>query len=400
MKILTTLLVTAGLGSLNHSQQLMDRTAPALELGNADQQEPAKLLERVAYALSVDPSTLGSLQELDYDGDGDLDVVAEVSGRRVLCQNVGATYVEVDLGLSSSFLAGKRCFTEIKNLSGEPLKASSIALENQLYPISALWFLDAITGFMGIGNTSPTAAVDVSGPVRARAGFEFPDGMLQTTATLDGALGPIGEQGPSGPEGSQGLAGETGAQGPSGPIGPEGPAGQSGPTGSRGLLGSPPGIDGPIGIDAPGVGTSQIYTVARGDWVPGKSSFRAISANNIATGASHIVSTGSSAWLMGKMTLPDGAVITKMELYAYDDHVSTNLKIRLLRSVLGSGATFTMHEMDTTGNGGSFYDSDLLSITVNTGSQDYYLIATAELGSWSVNGDIGVNAVVITYDVP
>ena len=116
-----------------------------------------------------------------------------------------------------------------------------------LTPISNDWFISDTTGFVGLGTTDPQMRLDVAGPIRSRSGgVQFPDGSVQTTATLEGptgAPGPVGPEGPVGPVGPQGPVGAMGAMGPQGPVGPMGPAGADGADGADGATG-------PAGSDA------------------------------------------------------------------------------------------------------------------------------------------------------
>jgi hypothetical protein len=51
-----------------------------------------------------------------------------------------------------------------------------------------------------IGNPNRRASLSVNGPIQSTAGgFQFPDGSVQTTATLRGAPGQTGQTGPAGP---------------------------------------------------------------------------------------------------------------------------------------------------------------------------------------------------------
>jgi hypothetical protein len=80
-------------------------------------------------------------------------------------------------------------------------------------------------GNVGIGAGTPTAKLDVVGSVKIEGSGSqliFPDGTMQTTATLQG---PPGVTGPPGPTGAQGPMGPLGPMGPAGPPGPQGPPG-------------------------------------------------------------------------------------------------------------------------------------------------------------------------------
>lgn len=158
-------------------------------------------------------------------------------------------------GQKQPALAG--CVTSlVDQATGACVTASSVPTLGRLLPVSQDLYVEAGSGAVGVGNLDPAARLDVSGVVRSRTGgFEFPDGSLQTTATLEGPTGPQGPPGPTGPTGSAGPMGPTGASGPTGPTGapgapgPAGPIGPIGPTGPSGPTGAP-GLPGQNGSDA------------------------------------------------------------------------------------------------------------------------------------------------------
>ncbi|MGD9690009.1 MAG: hypothetical protein AB7K52_10190 [Phycisphaerales bacterium] len=79
---------------------------------------------------------------------------------------------------------------------------------------------------VGIGTAPGASRLTVAGRIESTAGgFRFPDGTVQTTATLPGPQGPTGPAGPQGATGPQGAPGATGATGPQGFTGAAGPAG-------------------------------------------------------------------------------------------------------------------------------------------------------------------------------
>lgn len=62
-------------------------------------------------------------------------------------------------------------------------------------------------GNVGIGTSAPASTLTVAGIVQSTTGgFEFPNGTIQTTATLQGPRGPQGPPGPTGPPGATTIA--------------------------------------------------------------------------------------------------------------------------------------------------------------------------------------------------
>lgn len=70
--------------------------------------------------------------------------------------------------------------------------------------------------FVLIVNVSAAFA---AGNVKLNAPLKFPDGTIQSTATVQGPKGDAGAIGPQGPQGIQGPKGDTGIQGVQGPAG-------------------------------------------------------------------------------------------------------------------------------------------------------------------------------------
>ena len=115
---------------------------------------------------------------------------------------------------------------------------ASLVLVNSAGQLGASTSIIPDNGNVGIGTATPTAKLDVEGEIRTSSGVRFPDGSVQTTATLVGPEGPPGIQGPPGVQGADGPPGpmgETGPPGTPGETGPTGPTGPAGPAGSDSL---------------------------------------------------------------------------------------------------------------------------------------------------------------------
>ena len=90
-----------------------------------------------------------------------------------------------------------RCARTLRDqATGGCIAASSVPLAGSLLPLGPLFMVDAL-GRVGVGTATPARALDVAGVIRSQAGgVEFPDGSVQTTATLQGPAGPAGPPGP------------------------------------------------------------------------------------------------------------------------------------------------------------------------------------------------------------
>ncbi len=109
---------------------------------------------------------------------------------------------------------------------------------------SALRFIDDDSGESFTIKENGNIGIDVPNPLQklhiggtpGTDGVMFPDGTVQTTATV---VGPAGPAGPPGPPGTNGTNGARGPIGPMGLTGPRGPSGAAGPAGPRGPQGFP-----------------------------------------------------------------------------------------------------------------------------------------------------------------
>jgi hypothetical protein len=221
---------------------------------------------------------------VDYDNDGrpDLHMVGTISD--ALFHNDKSGFVEVDLdpaqlamsapgpgGFSAARAGafGASAAATVATIANAlvdqsnpttTIMATNVATVGMLYPLSNEFFIDSANGRVGLGNTAPTQVLDVAGTIRSRVGgVMFPDGTLQSTATLTGPQGATGAPGADGTDGATGPQGPQGAQGAQGPLGPQG---NTGPPGSDGATGSQ-GVQGPVGPQGPAGTTSWIDGVGQ-----------------------------------------------------------------------------------------------------------------------------------------
>lgn len=182
---------------------------------------------------------------------------------------------------------------------------------------------------VGFGTSDPQAALHIGGTAGVD-GLMFPDGTLQTTATVAGPAGPagtdglqgelgpqgiqgvVGAQGVMGPQGPMGVTGATGAVGPTGLIGPTGPAGTAGENGAAGATGPA----GPAGAD--GVAGETFWThnspyltyegrVGVNDLLPTQSlSVRALPVDDIGMGVINSNTTDVNYAMVGSCADADG----------------------------------------------------------------------------------------------
>lgn len=110
--------------------------------------------------------------------------------------------LESSVGGGGNSTTNLGCVNSIRDsaVPGNCLSASSVPMLGALYPIGEELFIDASTGFVGMGTLAPSEALTVAGTIESRVGgFRFPDGTLQSTAQIQGPMGPLGPPGPPGP---------------------------------------------------------------------------------------------------------------------------------------------------------------------------------------------------------
>jgi len=347
--------------------------------------------------------------DVDKDGDPDL-VVWTAKEKRVLRNEDGLFAGGAGLGgakarpvndqLSSigrAASAGFGCAPALADL-GDPgacLLASSVPTLGMLYPVSDQWFIDAASGNMGILNNSPQTKLDVQGSVRARImGFRFPDLTLQTSADNPGPQGQIGDQGPTGATGATGPTGATGAegdpglqggQGPTGPTGPVGPVGDNGATGANG-------VNGTAGAGYAGL---KILMLGIAEFEPEDSNEPADRPS--ARRGIFIDDTNSNAPLVAAVSLPEGALISKM-IFSYADFSSRGLRAELRRGTFATGNSFLLAGLSSIEvNAFGARSVDLAHTVSNAGV--VYFVSVRPTTSW--DGDIlQLKSVHLEYTLP
>ncbi len=268
------------------------------------------------------------------------------------------------------------------------------------------------------GPTGPTGATGATGPTGAIGvtGATGPQGIT-------GATGAQGLQGAQGIQGVQGLQGVQGVQGPTGAAGVAGAAGATGATGfltSGSTAGNTPywngtqwvlnnsniynnggnvgvgltpaaqklEVGGNIGI--PGA-NSYMYTSAKTKYlsVPSSSfalenvflvSTTGIVLGGYATGQARWVQGGTAttdAYLYAGLSLPDGAVITAIDVFTYDASAADEVGAELYS--LQNGST-TPQSLSATGTSGAAFNGGAVTVsatginqTIDNAGYSYYL---------------------------
>jgi hypothetical protein len=385
---------------------------------------PGGFFEDVGTASGLALGSLSAADSLDLDEDGLPELVLSTpTGQRAYRNAGGFFFLELSsTGGSAPIPSGVPpsisvaggpvalfCAASLKDRArtGSCLLASATPEPGMLYPISPEWFVDAGSGFVGLGTTAPERQLDVDGYVRTRqGGLEFPDGSVQATALAEGPAGPPGSAGPAGvagplgPQGPQGPAGLAGPDGPQGPQGVQGPPGLPGPEGLPGSAGIP-GPSGPTGPQGPGFNGLQYLTIGGGSFKP-QGSGAAVTMKPGYIGGATFLKGGNAAPLIAAVHLPQGAHVEGVEIHGWDANSNKNLRVRL-RSLAHASTSFLTHfTRSSSGSGGRYSDIFYANFSVDDLARQYYLEVTPMFGNgdWPNDENLGVIAVVLMYTLP
>ncbi len=220
----------------------------------------------------------------------------------------------------SASILGTGLHGRVTAAAGTGKAVSGHAVSNNAY---AAYFTGGRNYFennVGIGTTNPGAKIHIGGTAGVD-GLMFPDGTLQTTATLigpTGATGADGVQGELGPQGIQGVEGAQGVMGPQGPMGVTGATGAMGPSGLIGPVGpaGPTGATGPAGADGVAGDSFWVHNspyltyegrVGINDLLPTQSlSVRALTVDDIGMGVINSNTTDVNYAVVGSCADEDG----------------------------------------------------------------------------------------------
>jgi hypothetical protein len=282
------------------------------------------------------------------------------------------------------------------------------------------------TGFTGptgsgagpTGPTGPTGAIGLTGS-RGATGSTGATGNTGNT----GVTGPQGLQGAQGIQGVQGLQGVQGVQGPTGAAGPAGATGAAGGTGfltGGATAGNTPYWNGTQWVlnssniynngGNVGIGTtpvaqklevsgnvaipaanSYMYTAAKTKYlsVSGAAfnlqsvflaSTTGIAISGPANGQARWVqggTAGTDAYLFAGLNLPDGAIVTALDVYAYDVDAAQQVSATLY-SMANTGAT-PQAVATTAASGAAFaggavtLSATAVNLTIDNAANSYYL---------------------------
>ncbi len=319
-----------------------------------------------------------------------------------------------------------------------------------------------VTGPAG-GPTGPTGNTGATGLIGPAGGPTGPTGATgaQGIQGITGPIGPTGVTGAQGATGAQGIQGLQGAQGIQGVQGVQGIQGVQGPTGAAGAAGTP-GATGPAGGLSNGssagntpywngsqwvLNSSNIYNnggnvgiglvpaaqkleVNGNVAIPAANSYMytapktkylsipssafnlesvllvsgtGITLAGYGPGQARWVQGGSSAtdaFLFAPVNLPDGAIITTLDVYAYDA-TSTDAVSADLFSV-PNGSITTPNAIASTNSSGAAFSGGAVTLsaasvnlTVDNSANSYYL----RFKTKEANNNLRLYSAKITYTV-
>ncbi len=342
---------------------------------------------------------------IDDDGDGIEELVVRTANDRRVLRYQAGFFVPMQAASSSAVPSSTGTMqmgplgpsaSSLMDWSGTGgcIEASEIPTLGMLHPVSAYWYVDSSTNNIGIFNIDPQTALDVDGSIRSDSYFRYPNGTFQYSASQQGPQGPNGALGPQGPIGDTGPDGLPGTIGSSGPDGPQGPQGSQGQQGSQGPQG-PVGAQGPDGQAGGGFLGTKVLLVQGMDF---HASDTGRAVNESWAWGRFRQNSSSTQSLYAAVSLPEGASISKVTFYYYDDS-SHNLVADLIRSPFDGSSDVVVKRMQTSGAPLFSTSFGSASHTVNNTDAHYFVKVTPQSQNSSTWDDVnlGIKSVLIEY---
>ncbi|MBY0111377.1 MAG: hypothetical protein K2Y21_01045 [Phycisphaerales bacterium] len=111
---------------------------------------------------------------------------------------------------------------------------------------------------------------------------------------------------------------------------------------------------------------------------------------------------GTSIALFGSLTLPHGATITNVTVFAYDAEPSVNLQFFLQRTpIAGANSSAIVPSIATSGTPGAVgvsFGSGSLNVPIDNQSFSYAVFIFPQFGNWSES--LAVRSIRVTYSMP
>ena len=146
---------------------------------------------------------------------------------------------------------------------------------------------------------------------------------------------------------------------------------------------------------------SGTYTVSNGDFIAREQDVEVATAFTDGLGGTFIYTIGSNADLIGPVHLPQGASVTDVTIYGYDASTTVDLKITFFYSAFNSGGAATIVTHTSSGSPGAYSTSQSgLATIIDNSIRSYFVVAEVVGGNWPTTlGEVSIIAVVIDWEM-